>query len=87
MAPSSRVKLPTDEIMRRDGFIRARLAAEAVGVHLTTIYRWVYDGKLASSKVGNSRFISVTDLLEMFASSPSIQQRVRRAAKPGGSID
>lgn len=65
--------------MREDGYITASSAADAVGVHITTLYRWVESGKLTGTQVGRAWFVRVHDLLDMYSNAPGIQRRIRAA--------
>lgn len=64
-------------IMLQDGFITTATAAEAMGVNVSTVYRWVKTGQIVGTRVGRSWYVRVEDLVEKHASSPTIQQRLR----------
>jgi excisionase family DNA binding protein len=42
--------------------LRPAEAAEAIGVHRATIYKWMDSGHLPSVVVGRARFIRVSDI-------------------------
>ena len=64
-------------IMLQDGFITTAVAADAMGVNVSTVYRWVKTGQIVGTRVGRSWYVRVEDLVEKHASSPTIQQRLR----------
>lgn len=69
-------------IMLQDGFITTAIAAEAMGVNVSTVYRWVKTGQIVGTRVGRSWYVRVEDLVEKHASSPTIQQRLRELLHP-----
>lgn len=64
--------------LKEDGYITARSAANATGLAIQTIYRWVYKGKLTGTKIGDNWFIEVEDLLTHFEAFPSVQKKIRQ---------
>ncbi len=64
-------------IMLQDGFITTAVAADAMGINVSTVYRWVKTGQIVGTRVGRSWYVRVEDLVEKHASSPTIQQRLR----------
>jgi excisionase family DNA binding protein len=64
-------------IMLQDGYITTAEAAEAMGVNVSTVYRWVKTGQIVGTRVGRSWYVRTEDLIERYASSPTIQQRLR----------
>jgi excisionase family DNA binding protein len=69
------------EIIKRDGLLTAQDAANAIGVHISTVYRWIYSGKLAGSKIGFFVYVKADDLLSQYQGSPEIQKRIRQAVQ------
>lgn len=69
-------------IMLQDGFITTAVAAEAMGVNVSTVYRWVKTGQIVGTRVGRSWYVRVEDLVDKHASSPTIQQRLRELLHP-----
>lgn len=51
------------EMMEAKGWILASKAAEHLGVHITTIYRWVDGGKVEGTG-SHRRYVKVTSLAE-----------------------
>lgn len=69
-------------IMLQDGFITTAVAAEAMGVNVSTVYRWVKTGQIVGTRVGRSWYVRVEDLVEKHTSSPTIQQRLKKLLNP-----
>ena len=54
-----------DSIMHKDcGFISASYASKKLGVHVTTLYRWIDSGKLEGCRIGGRRFVKHEALKE-----------------------
>jgi len=68
-------------MMREEGFIPASVAARAVGVNPTTIYRWVERGEITGTRIGRAWFVLVDDLLARHEAAPIIQKAIRQAAQ------
>ncbi len=64
-------------ILLQDGYITTADAAEAMGVNVSTVYRWVKTGQIVGTRVGRSWYVRIEDLIKKHASSPTIQQRLR----------
>lgn len=52
----------TDDLMRRQGFIPTREAANRLGRNITTIYRWVDAGKVEGTEVASRRYVNLKSL-------------------------
>ena len=78
----SRSTRPTDG--RTDGLITLYEAAERLGVHYMTVYRYVRTGRLPGRKVGVEWRVDLADL-DTFASSPSAVDPV--VGSPDGPND
>ena len=65
-----------------DGTVSLRDAAESIGVHYMTAYRYVRSGRLPARKVGSTWRIDITDLQRLAAGEDPESQHVQRA---GGS--
>ncbi len=50
------------EMMEANGWIPASQAADAVGVNVTTIYRWIEEGKVEGTKPSNRWYVKVASL-------------------------
>jgi hypothetical protein len=52
----------TDDLMRKQGFIPTREAANKLGRNITTIYRWVDAGKVEGTEVASRRYVNLKSL-------------------------
>lgn len=64
-------------IMFKDGFITTAVAAEAIGVNVSTVYRWVKTEHIEGKQVGRSWYVRVKELIDKHEGAPTIQKRLR----------
>lgn len=55
-----------DRVMSRRGFVSARAAAKAVGVHLSTIYRAVTAGHIEGEQCGRHWYVRAESVVEYY---------------------
>ena len=65
-----------NEIMRREGYVSAREAADAVGRSLSTIHRWADAGTVHSTRSGTRLFIDISSLEELFKENEVMLERL-----------
>ena len=65
MPPRSEKTEERHVVLRRQGFCLARDAAKNAGVDITTIYRWMEDGKVTTKKVCGFRYVALVDIVKM----------------------
>ena len=46
-------------------YLRAADIAQAVGVHIRTVRRWISGGALPSTRIGGTRLVAEADLLRL----------------------
>jgi MerR family transcriptional regulator, light-induced transcriptional regulator len=70
-----------------DGTVELRAAAEEMGVHYQTAYRWVRRGRLPAKMLGGKYIVAIADLRALAAErrtpvalAPPSQMRVERDA-------
>lgn len=51
------------EMMEAKGWMLASTAAERLGVHITTIYRWIDGGKVEGTGPSHRRYVKVASLI------------------------
>jgi transposase-like protein len=68
------------KMMKAEGYLPASVAARAIGVNPTTVYRWVERGVVQGKRIGKSWFVLVDDLLELHEAAPAIQKAIRQAS-------
>ena len=64
-------------IMFKDGFITTAVAAEAIGVNVSTVYRWVKTDHIEGKQVGRSWYVCIKELIAKHKGASSIQRRLR----------
>jgi len=62
-----------------DGTVSLRDAAESIGVHYMTAYRYVRSGRLPAKKVGSTWRVNVADLERLAAGEDLESQQVRKS--------
>ena len=55
-----------NEIMTKQGYVRAVDAATAFSKSLTTIHRWALAGRVKSARDGRALYLLVDSIIEMF---------------------
>lgn len=66
-----------DNLLKKEGLIKTRDASLAIGVHISTIYRWIKAGKICGIKVGSFWYVQKEELAEIYSGVPIIQKRIR----------
>lgn len=66
-------------------YLRPKAAAEVVGVHRATLYRWAEQGHIRIHRKGNASFVRISELIAYVESEPVevTPQRKRRKAEQG----
>lgn len=52
------------DLMRQEGYLSAAEAAESSGVAVTTVHRWLSQGKVEGTQVGSYWYVSKDSLVE-----------------------
>ncbi len=52
------------ELLREKGWVPATEAADLLGCHPTSIYKYIKLGKVVSTKVGGSHFVTIASIRE-----------------------
>ena len=73
------VRRSITDMMRDDGYIPTRQAADLTGGHITTVYRWIEKNQVRNVQIARMRFLLIADLIALFIGSPTIQKRLRDA--------
>jgi hypothetical protein len=64
-----------DSLMFDAGFVRLSVIAKALGLHVSTVFRRVQNGRYHGERAGNLWYVKVDDVLE--AQDTSLVQRTR----------
>lgn len=73
------------ELMAEAGWVPAPVAAEAVGVQLSTLHRRIQGGKLVGQEVGGRWYVQALSLLADYQKTP-LEGRVRAAIAACGAV-
>ena len=64
-------------ILETDKLISIPKASEIIGVHFTTLYRWVKDGKLNAIKIGGQTYLDAAQVKKMKMKQPQSTGKTR----------
>lgn len=68
------------KLMAERGYVTAADAAEATGSHISSFYKWVSEGRITGSRIGNHWFVEVESVVRHLSSTgtdPVILKRLR----------
>lgn len=74
--PPKEPPLSQDAIMRQSGWISCADAAEAAGVHISTVYRLIERGEVEGATAGGKRYVCRKSLATYYEDAPPIKLRV-----------